>query len=168
MDCKMVVGQRKVDFIMKGKCPLKVNYHLKPLINLFVYQRSIVPSNLYPGFTNAITERAKLLNADPSIKRGFFLNFACEAGKSYSLTIGPQVASQHLMLKRSCFSVTMKSRLEMVDEEYIEEFMDKSKNENMKNSTEYWKNVLEKWANQRNFQANLQEYESDVLDQTLS
>ena len=35
-------------------------------------------------------------------------------------------------------------------------------------STEYWKNVFKKWANERNFQANLEEYESDVLDQTLS
>ena len=62
----------------------------------------------------------------------------------------------------------MKSRLEMVDEDYIEEFMDKSENDNMKNSTEYWRNVFEKWAKQGNFQANLEEYESDVLDQTLS
>ena len=33
---------------------------------------------------------------------------------------------------------------------------------------EYWKNAFKKWANERNFQANLEEYESDVLDQTLS
>ena len=32
----------------------------------------------------------------------------------------------------------------------------------------YWKNVFKKWANERNFQADLEEYESDVLDQTLS
>ena len=56
----------------------------------------------------------------------------------------------------------------MVDEEYIEELKDNSENENTKNSTEYWKNVFKKWANERNFQANLEEYESDVLDQTLS
>ena len=31
----------------------------------------------------------------------------------------------------------------------------------------YWNNVLKKWANE-NFQTNLAEYESDVLDQTLS
>ena len=35
-------------------------------------------------------------------------------------------------------------------------------------STEYWKNVFKNWANGRNFQANLEEYQSDVLDQTLS
>ena len=33
--------------------------------------------------------------------------------------------------------------------------------------TDYWKNVFENWANERNFQTNLEEYESDVLDQTL-
>mgnify|MGYP006973431043 CR=1 FL=1 len=38
----------------------------------------------------------------------------------------------------------------------------------MKERTEYWRNILKKWANERNFQANLEEYESDVLDQTLS
>ena len=57
----------------------------------------------------------------------------------------------------------MASRFEVVDEEYIEEL-----NENTKKSTEYWKNVFKMWANERNFQANLEEYESDVLDQTLS
>ena len=31
-----------------------------------------------------------------------------------------------------------------------------------------WRNILKKWAIERNFQANLEEYESDVLDQTLS
>ena len=31
MDCKMVVGQRKVDFVMKGECPLKVNYRIYTL-----------------------------------------------------------------------------------------------------------------------------------------
>ena len=62
----------------------------------------------------------------------------------------------------------MASRFEMVDEEYIEELKDKSENENTRKSTEYWKNVFKKWANERNFQANLEEYESDVLDQTLS
>ena len=38
----------------------------------------------------------------------------------------------------------------------------------MKERTEYWRNNLKKWVNERNFQANLEEYESDVLDQTLS
>ena len=61
----------------------------------------------------------------------------------------------------------MASRFEIVDEEHIEE-LKASKYENTKNSTECWKNVFKKWASQRNFQANLEEYESDVLDQTLS
>ena len=43
------------------------------------------------------------------------------------------------MLLRSCFSVTMASRFEIVSVEYIEEFKDKSENENTKNSTENWK-----------------------------
>ena len=72
------------------------------------------------------------------------------------------------MLSRSCCSVTMASRFEIVDEEYIEESKDKIENEDSKNSSEYWKNVFKKWANERNFQANLEEYESDVLDQRLS
>ena len=62
----------------------------------------------------------------------------------------------------------MSSRFEVVDKEYIEELKDKSENENTRKSTEYWKNVFKKWAKERNFQANLEEYESDVLDQTLS
>ena len=33
---------------------------------------------------------------------------------------------------------------EIVDEEYIEELKDKSKNEIKKNSTEYWGNVFKK------------------------
>ena len=59
------------------------------------------------------------------------------------------------------FSVTMASRFEIVDEEYIEELKDKSENENTRKSTEYWKNVFKKWVNERNFQANLEECESD-------
>jgi len=62
----------------------------------------------------------------------------------------------------------MASRFEIVDEKYIEELKDKSENENTKKSTEYWKNVFKKWANERNYETNLEEYESDVLDQTLS
>jgi len=62
----------------------------------------------------------------------------------------------------------MVSRFEILDKEYIKELKDKSKNENTRKSTEYWKNVFKKWANERNFQANLEEYETDVLDQTLS
>ena len=41
--------------------------------------------------TELITYRAKLLNADWSMKRVFFLNFALRRGQNYSLTIGPQV-----------------------------------------------------------------------------
>ena len=54
------------------------------------------------------------------------------------------------MLSRSSFSVTNASRFEIVDEEYIEELIDKIENENTKNSTEYWKNAFKKWANERN------------------
>ena len=57
------------------------------------------------------------------------------------------------MLSRSCFSLTMASRFEIVDENYIEKLKDKNENENTNNSTEYWKNVFKKWANKRNFQA---------------
>ena len=53
----------------------------------------------------------------------------------------------------------------MVDEEYIEELMDKSENENARNGTEYWKKVFKKWTNEIIFQANLEEYKGDVLDQ---
>ena len=63
------------------------------------------------------------------------------------------------MLSRSCFHVTMASRFEILDEEYIEEVKDKRENENMKKRTEYWRNVFKKWANERSFQANLEEYE---------
>ena len=72
------------------------------------------------------------------------------------------------MLSRSCFYVTMASRVEMVDEEYIEELKDKKENENMKKTTECWRNVFKNRMNEGNFQANLEEYENDVLDQTLS
>ena len=72
------------------------------------------------------------------------------------------------MPSRSCFAVTMASRFEIVDEECIEELNDKSKNENTNNSTDYCKNVFKKGANERNLQVNFEEYESDVLDQTLS
>ena len=61
------------------------------------------------------------------------------------------------MLSTSCFSVTMRSRFEIVDEKYIEEVKDKSENENMKKRTEYWRNAFKKRANERNFQANLEE-----------
>ena len=60
----------------------------------------------------------------------------------------------------------MASRFETVDEEYIEELKDKSKNENTKNSTEWWKNVFKKWKNRRNMQENLEEYENDRYPRT--
>ena len=44
----------------------------------------------------------------------------------------------------------MASRFEIVNEEYIEEWEDKSENENTKNNIEWWKNVYKKWANERN------------------
>ena len=62
----------------------------------------------------------------------------------------------------------MASRFEIVNEEYIKELKDKSKNENTKNNMEWWKNVFKKSANERNLQANLEEYRNDVLDQRLS
>ena len=62
----------------------------------------------------------------------------------------------------------MASRLEIVNEEYIEELKDKSENESTKNNTDWWKNFFKKWVNERNLQANLEEYENDVLDQRLS
>ena len=78
------------------------------------------------------------MNADWSMKRlFFFLNFALWRGQNYSLTISPQVAYQQLIQSRSCFSVTMASRFEIVDEEYVGELKDKSENENTKNSTEW-------------------------------
>ena len=38
----------------------------------------------------------------------------------------------------------MESRFEILDEEYIEEWKDKSKNESTNNSTESWKNIFKK------------------------
>ena len=67
----------------------------------------------------------------------FFLNFASWRGQSYSFMIGPQIALQQLIQLRSCFSVTMASHLEIVDEEYIiKELKGKSEKESTKNSTE--------------------------------
>ena len=79
------------------------------------------------------------------------------------LTIGPHVAQQQLIQSRSCFSVTMASRFEIVYEEYIEELKDQSGKENTKNSTEWRKNVFKEWATERNLRVNLEE--NDVLDQ---
>ena len=77
-----------------------------------------------------ITWRAKLLNADWSMKRVFFfLILLCEEGKS--------TCSRLVLRFSSCFSVTIVSRFETDDKEYIEELKDKSENENRKNSTEW-------------------------------
>jgi len=65
----------------------------------------------------------------------FFLILPSEEGKIYSLTISPQVALQQLIL-------SMASRFEIVDKEYIEELKDKSENENTTNSTRWQKNVF--------------------------
>ena len=105
------------------------------------------------------------------MKRAFFLNFACEEGKITGSRLVLRLLSNSLCYREVVakkFSVTMTSRFEIADEEYIEELKDKRENQNTKKSTEYWKNVFKKWANERNFQANLEEYKSDVLDQTLS
>ena len=61
----------------------------------------------------------------------------------------------------------MTSRVEIVDEEYIEELKDKSENENTKNSTRWWKKLYKKWAIETNLQPNLEENEHDVLNQRL-
>ena len=53
------------------------------------------------------------------------------------------------MLSRSCFSVEIASRFEIVDEQYIEELKDKGENKRTKNSKEDWKNVFKKWAKER-------------------
>ena len=58
----------------------------------------------------------------------------------------------------------MASRFEIVDEEYIEELKDKSKNESANNSTKSWKNIFKKWENEKNLRANLEKYDNDALD----
>ena len=93
------------------------------------------------------------MNTDWSVKRVFFLK---------------KILLEELFLLKELFFVTMASRFEIVDEEYIEELKEKNENKSTKNITEYWKNVFKKLTNERNFQANLQEYESDFLDQTMS
>ena len=73
------------------------------------------------------------------MKRVFFLNFACEEGKITRLRLVLRFPSNSLCYRvvAKKFSVTMASRFEIVDEEYIEELKDKSKNENTRKSTEY-------------------------------
>ena len=62
----------------------------------------------------------------------------------------------------------MASHFEIVDQQYIQELKGKRENENTKKNTEYWKNIFKKWTNKRNLQPNLEDYQSDVLDRTLS
>ena len=62
----------------------------------------------------------------------------------------------------------MASRFEIVDQQYIQELKERAKMKKAKKSTEYWKTVFKKWANERNLQPNLEDYQSDVLDRTLS
>ena len=63
----------------------------------------------------------------------------------------------------------MVSRFEKTDEEYIKESKDKSKkiNENTMNSSGQWKNIFKKWGNEKKLEANSEEYENNVLKQTL-
>ena len=111
----------------------------------------------FPTIYLVITYRAKLLNSDWSMKRVFFLNFALPKGQNYSLTIGPQVAWQQLIQSRS-FSLTMMSRFELIDEEYIEELKDKRENENKNKKKSGEIIVFKKWATERNLQANLEKF----------
>ena len=76
----------------------------------------------------------KLLNADWSMKRAFFLNFACEEGKITGSRLVLRLLSNSLCYREVVakkFSVTMTSRFEIADEEYIEELKEarKSKHE---------------------------------------
>ena len=85
------------------------------------------------------------------MKRVFFLNFACEGGKTTCSRLVLRFPSNslcHRVVLAKKLSVTMASRFEIVDGEYIEELKDNSENENTKKSTEYWKNVFKKWANE--------------------
>ena len=96
----------------------------------------ISPRNLY--IIKLTTKRAKLLDADWSMKRIFFwLILLCEEGKITRSRLVLRLPSNSLFNREVFFSVTMASRFEIVDEEYIEELKDKSENENKKNSTEW-------------------------------
>ena len=75
-------------------------------------------------------------------------------------------AIERLMQQK--FSIIMTSRLEVVDQQYIQELKEKSESESTKKSTEYWKNVFKKWANEINLQPNLEDYQTDFLDRTPS
>ena len=61
----------------------------------------------------------------------------------------------------------MASRFEIVNEKYIQELKEKSRNENTKKSTGYLKNVFKRWASERNLQPSLEDYQCNVLHQTL-
>ena len=82
-----------------------------------------------------------MLNADWSMKRIFFPNFACEESKITRSRLVLRLPSNSLCYREVVFLFTMASRFEIIDEECIEELKSKSENENTKNSTEYWKNV---------------------------
>jgi len=60
----------------------------------------------------------------------------CEEGKITRPRLVLRLPSNSLFNREVVFSVTMASRFEIVDGEYIEELKEKSKNENRKNSTE--------------------------------
>ena len=68
----------------------------------------------------------------------FFLILLCEEGKIARSRLVLRLPSNSLLKSRSCFSVTMASRFDIVDEEFIEALKNKSENENRKNSTEWW------------------------------
>ena len=96
----------------------------------------ISPRNLY--IIKLTTKRAKLLDADWSMKRIFFwLILLCEEGKITRSRLVLRLPSNSLFNREVFFSVIMASRFEIVDEEYIGELKDKSENENKKNSTEW-------------------------------
>ena len=77
----------------------------------------------------------------------FFLNFACEEGKITSSRLVLRLPSNSLCYRvvvSKRFTITIASRFEIVEKEYIEELKDKSENENTEKNMEYWKNVFKK------------------------
>ena len=74
-----------------------------------------------------------------------FHNFAYEKGKITRSWLILKLPSNRLCyweVAAKKFSVTMASHFEIVDKECIKELKDKSKNENIKKSTDYWKNIF--------------------------
>ena len=67
----------------------------------------------------------------------FYLYLLSEEGKIAHSRLVLRLPSNSLIQPRSCFSITMASRFDIVDEEYIVELKDKSENEHMKNGTEW-------------------------------